>query len=928
MGALSPPGWTRLLSLFTLLLFSACGEEAGEPAITTRPLGACPPGSPKATQAAHLTAFDGAVEDYFGRDVAVSGDTVLVGAWMDDDRGPTSGSVYAFTRGGAGWTLQQKITAPDGSTGDAFGTDIDVAGDQAFISCVNDDDRAANAGSVYLFSRTGSKWAWTGKLTASGGSASDAFGHAVAVDGDTVLAGSPGDDDRAKSSGAAYLFLRNGTKWSQQQKLTAYDAVTIHKFGDSAALSGDTALVGAWGDDTRGVEAGAAYVFTRSGTKWSLQQKLTAPDGKTKDELGKAVALRGDDALLGAALHDSGAQYSGAAYLFHRSGTKWSLQQKLTAGPTSWLRVGARTDLGDGVATSGAIGDSARGKDAGAVYVWTRSGTTWSHYARLTASNGSAGDLMGWYADLDKDRVVSGAWGADPKGNLSGAAWIFDLGCKAQNGTPCAAGASCQSGLCVDGVCCDNACGGGAATDCQACAKAAGAATDGTCAPLGSGTSCRKAADACDMAETCDGKNPFCPPDSFLKAGAVCRQAKVECDQAETCSGKGKVCPPDISKGDGTPCKGGSGKCAAGICALKPDASRVHFYLSEIYSQDDFVSPGTLAPELIRACGPFIIQCSRQQVVQGGASDIATYMQEQQHLAYWWRDAAGHLLGNHDWDLFMLKWHGPDWTNHLTMYMIDPRHPMYEPDRAEEGWALWDRLMGWGDEIVARVMDATGPDALIALVSDHGGDTMLPGLDTGSRDPNHILRERGWLVDNPGRGIDWTRTRAFGVQHYVYLNVKGRDPNGIVEPGEPYLALREDVIEALLSAKDSSGRHCYRVVLPMETAGRLGVGGDRVGDVFMAPAARHPLGSVSREEFWRKHTVEETGTWDWPRLNAGSHSDDPYFVLAGPGVKQGFRREAPTLITSVAPTLSAAWGMPVPADADGSVLGDFLEHSR
>ena len=376
---------------------------------------------------------------------------------------------------------------------------------------------------------------------------------------------------------------------------------------------------------------------------------------------------------------------------------------------------------------------------------------------------------------------------------------------------------------------------------------------------------------------------------------------------------------------DGSPVRAG---LRAKLLKLSPDASDLHLYLSEIYSQEDFVHPRSLAPELVSHCGPFVIQASRQQVVQGGASDIATYMDEQEHLAHWWRDAAGHVLTEHDWDLFMLKWHGPDWTNHLTMYMIDPRHPMYEPDRAEEGWALWDRLMGWGDEIVARVMDAAGPDALIALVSDHGGDTMLPGLDTGHRDPNHILRERGWLVHGPGRGIDWARTRAFGVQHYVYLNVKGRDPDGIVEPGEPYLALREDVIEALLSAKDSSGRHCYRVVLPMETAGRLGVGGDRVGDVFMAPAARHPLGSVSREEFWRKHTVEETGTWDWPRLNAGSHSDDPYFVLAGPGVKQGFRREAPTLITSVAPTLSAAWGMPVPADADGSVLGDFLEHSR
>jgi predicted AlkP superfamily phosphohydrolase/phosphomutase len=372
---------------------------------------------------------------------------------------------------------------------------------------------------------------------------------------------------------------------------------------------------------------------------------------------------------------------------------------------------------------------------------------------------------------------------------------------------------------------------------------------------------------------------------------------------------------------DGQPVRAGlRGK----LLKLSPDASEIHLYLSEIYPLDDFVHPSSLAPELLERCGPFIIQCSRQQVVQGGASDIATYFDEQQYLAHWWRNAAEHILGNRDWDLFMLKWHGPDWTNHLTMYMIDPRHPMYQADRAEEGWAMWDRLMGWGDEIIARAIDAAGPDTLVALVSDHGGDTMLPGLG-GHSDPNRVLREGGWLVNREGGGIDWSRSKAFGTGHYVYLNVEGRDPDGIVEQGDEYLSLRDEIIEALLTATDNAGRHLYRVALPMEDAGRLAVGGDRVGDIFMIPSKLHPLATVSREEFWKTHTEEQTGTWDWPRLNAGSHSDDSYFVLSGPGVKKGFRRQRPTLITSVAPTLAAAWGIPAPADSDGSVLWEFME---
>ncbi len=358
------------------------------------------------------------------------------------------------------------------------------------------------------------------------------------------------------------------------------------------------------------------------------------------------------------------------------------------------------------------------------------------------------------------------------------------------------------------------------------------------------------------------------------------------------------------------------------LLILKPDASKVHLYLSEIYPLDGFVHPTGLGPALLERCGPFIIQCSRQQVVQAGACDIATYFEEQRYLADWWRNAAGYVLENEPWDLFMLKWHGPDWTNHLTMYMTDPRHPMHEPDRAAEGWAMWDALMGWGDQIVARVVEAAGPDAVIALVSDHGGDTELP-MRHRRPDPNAELRRRGYLVDGPD-GIDWSKSVAYARKHYVLLNVKGRDPAGIVEPGAEYRRLREEIQRVMVCAADESGRPAYQAVVPVEDAGRLGVGGDRVGDLFLWPRRAEADELLSREEFWQRYTVEQTGTWDWPLLNAGDHSDDSYFILAGPGVRRGYRRPRPTLITSVAPTAAVAAGLPVPADADGAVLRDFF----
>ncbi|MFL7807153.1 MAG: alkaline phosphatase family protein, partial [Anaerolineae bacterium] len=241
------------------------------------------------------------------------------------------------------------------------------------------------------------------------------------------------------------------------------------------------------------------------------------------------------------------------------------------------------------------------------------------------------------------------------------------------------------------------------------------------------------------------------------------------------------------------------------LLKLSPDGSEVHLYLSEIYPAEGFVHPARLGPALIEACGPYVIQCSRQQVVIANASDIATYFDEQMYMGRWYRAAAEHLLNSEPWDLFMFKWHGPDWTNHLAMYMIDPQHAMYDPDRAEEGWAYWDRLMGLGDEIVRTVIESAGEDALVALVSDHGGNTNYGG--PGLPDVNALLEAQGLLVRGP-EGVDWTHTRAYCLKQYVYLNTVGRtaaDGASVVEPGsEEYHALRAQLIETLLDLKDAT----------------------------------------------------------------------------------------------------------------------------
>jgi predicted AlkP superfamily phosphohydrolase/phosphomutase len=361
----------------------------------------------------------------------------------------------------------------------------------------------------------------------------------------------------------------------------------------------------------------------------------------------------------------------------------------------------------------------------------------------------------------------------------------------------------------------------------------------------------------------------------------------------------------------------------AKLLVLSEEGRQLHLQTSQIYPQDDFVTPASLAPELREVCGPFVRSPMTQQSVTFGVTDVPTFTQEQEDFSRWYTRAAGHLLRTQPWDLFMVKWHTPDWFQHLAFYMIEDRHPLHDPARAEEGWALWDRIMGWGDEMVGAVQAAAGPDALIAIVSDHGGECLIPGIHRRG-DLNELLEDKGWLVKGADGSVHWPSSVAFGHGPYVFLNVRGRDPQGVVNPGNEYLSLREEILDALADWKDENHRRRFQAVLPIEDAGRLGVGGDRVGDIFVINARPHPLAKPDPDRFWREHTREEVGTWDWPRINAGGHADDSFFVLSGPGVKSGYRRERPALITGVVPTVAQASGLPTPRDADGAVIRDFL----
>jgi dihydroxyacetone kinase DhaKLM complex PTS-EIIA-like component DhaM len=379
-----------------------------------------------AVQQAKLTAADGAAHDAFGTSAAISGDTAVVGA-------SGQGSAYVFTRSGSVWSLQQKLTAADGGGGDSFGNSVAISGDTVVVGAYGDavDGGYAEQGSAYVFTRSGSTWSQQQKLTAADGADGDSFGTSVGISGDTAVVGAFRDEVGANSSqGSAYVFTRSGGVWSQQQQLTAADGAAYDRFGTSVAISGDTVVVGACWDDVGGNSTqGSAYVFTRSGSTWSQQQKLTAADGAEEDYFGWSVAISGDIAVVGVAFAGYGtAAEHGSAYVYTRSGSTWSQQQKLTAAD------GADGDsFGTSVAISGdtvVVGaeedDVGATYDQGSAYVFTRSGSVWSLQQQLTAADGRWVDYFGTSVAISGDTVVVGASGDHVGANPDqGSAYVF-----------------------------------------------------------------------------------------------------------------------------------------------------------------------------------------------------------------------------------------------------------------------------------------------------------------------------------------------------------------------------------------------------------------------------------------------------------------------------------------------------------------------
>jgi sugar lactone lactonase YvrE len=365
------------------------------------------PGAGGAAPGIELTPSDGsALDDQFGKSVAVSGNTAVIGAW---EKNGFQGAAYVFVLSGGVWSQQAELTASDGVAGDGFGTSVAVSGNTAVIGAYGKNNYR---GAAYVFVLSGGVWTQQRELTASDGVAQDFFGTSVALSGNTGVIGAPNHNIR----GAAYVFVLSAGE-TQQQELTASDGAADDFFGTSVALSGNTAVIGAYRKNSA---QGAAYVFVLSGGVWTQQQELTDSDGAADDEFGASVAVSGNTALIGETGGgiplSPGFPGPGAVYVFVLSEGVWSQQQELTASD-------GFGHFGNSVAVSGStavIGENDNGTNS-AASVFVLSGGVWRPQQELELTG--RGETI---AAVSGDTVVIGAF-LSSEGVNEDVAYVFEV---------------------------------------------------------------------------------------------------------------------------------------------------------------------------------------------------------------------------------------------------------------------------------------------------------------------------------------------------------------------------------------------------------------------------------------------------------------------------------------------------------------------
>jgi hypothetical protein len=355
------------------------------------------------------TPVDGGNSSRFGNSVAISGDYAIAGS-PNATIGSKEfqGEAYIFYRTPEGWVQQAKLVAADGGVFHYFGQAVAIEGNYAAVSSTN-----SSAGCVYIFERSGNTWTQQAKIIAADGVGGDDFGCSVSLSGDRIIVGARLDDVGANTNqGSAYIYKRNGTIWTQEAKLAGISGAANDELGQSVCINGDYAIAGVVNDDV-GLNAnqGSAYVYVYGGGTWTLQTKLVYANGKADDKFGYNVSINQGFAIIGAPWADDPVNGQGAAYVFSRNGAAWSMDQKILASdPMPDDNFGYNLSVSNNHILIGTrSGDHLPLDDHGCAYLYSFNNGNASLIRKIHDVDGSKNDGFGGFVAMDGQRYIIGA---------------------------------------------------------------------------------------------------------------------------------------------------------------------------------------------------------------------------------------------------------------------------------------------------------------------------------------------------------------------------------------------------------------------------------------------------------------------------------------------------------------------------------------
>ena len=340
--------------------------------------------------------------DQFGRHLVLKDGELFVGAYAAGVAGNYQGRLYVFTKSGSTWSQSQVLVSSDIANYDQFGFNVDVDGDYLLISAKELSNPPTGGG--YIFHKSGNTWSQQAKLVASTAAAYDSTGESCAISGDTAVLGSPWGEPPGSSinaAGEAFVFVRSGTSWSEQARINPTNIA--NDYLTDVDIDGDTIVLGSTGNNSS-TNGGAVYVYTRSGTSWSLQQKIISNNAaQANSEWGDTVKISGDTLVASAGTYTNGSGHTGNVEVWTRSGTSWSFQATLTPNPTDTSGSYGRSLSIDGDTVAvGNYSYSGTAGNQGRAYIFERTGTSWSQKKVLTASTPVASTNFGYGVSVDE----------------------------------------------------------------------------------------------------------------------------------------------------------------------------------------------------------------------------------------------------------------------------------------------------------------------------------------------------------------------------------------------------------------------------------------------------------------------------------------------------------------------------------------------